>query len=225
MALRMQILSVISLFLAFNYAESRPTKPTGAKLTITVTAKLGAANATATVATGPKGIAALVGGEAMTVNGVRLVAKPIDKTRAWNFAEIPVAKTYDFKLQHSNGSVDSPITVPAREFVPNIPGVLSKAKDFVIPFSGPSFSSREKIQVKIVADKAIFGSRRKAVVVTAVLDGKKIIVSASSFQNFSPGRATMHITISSDESQPKLDHKLIYVVSAEHSIEIAKSAP
>lgn len=231
MALRFLILSVISfgvslglsLFGVFSYAESRAAKSPGAKLTITVTSKLGSPNATATVATGPKGTAALPSGESMTVNGVPLIVKPIDKTRSSNFAEIPAAKTYEFKLQHANGSFESPVTVPAREFLPKFPGVLFKVRDFVIPFDGPMFSSREKIQVKLVSDKMIFGSRRKAVVVTAVLDGRKIILPASAFQKFSPGRATLHVSISSDESQPKLDHKLRYVISAEHPVEIAKS--
>lgn len=85
--------------------------------------------------------------------------------------------------------------------------------------AGNRISSREKLLVKLISKQKLF-LNRKSIVLTAVLDGNKIVIPKSSLAKFKGGTARLHVALYSDQSEPAANGKSTYTVSNEQSVTI-----
>jgi hypothetical protein len=155
------------------------------------------------------------------VNGSSLKAGTVPKKGIVYSANLTRSPSYE--MHFAKGNSETRLMANERKFEVSLPRKLSVGSDLIIPFTGEPLSSREKLLVKLTSPKPLFSNgRRKTIVLTAVLDGGKIIISSSASKNFRPGPARLLVALSSDQSPQGAKDQTLFTIKNEAAIEISK---
>lgn len=194
-------------------------KATG--LQFEVAHRLGEKVVRATVKNGIRG-SALGTGFTLTVNGTVLKFRSVPMKGVFYEAAVPRLESYEMTMR-GPGSIgaahETKLVATERKFETALVSQVSTRQDLVIPYSGNRISSREKLLVKLISKQKLF-LNRKSIVLTAVLDGNKIVIPKSSLAKFKGGTARLHVALYSDQSEPAANGKSTYTVSNEQSVTI-----
>lgn len=161
-------------------------------------------------------------GPSAVVNGVSLKAHTNRNSNLSLEGDVPAKSNYELIFQNKKEKPERReirVTVNERKFDVQLPASFSTGRDLVIPFTGEGLTSRDKLLVKLTSGQRLFDrGHRNSIVLTAVLDGKKIVIPASSMRQFKAGRARLRIAIVTDQSVPGSSIKAICSSSVEKPI-------
>ncbi len=151
-------------------------------------------------------------GSTLTVNGSVLKTRAVPMKGVSYEAAVPSLESYEMIMRGpgAGASPETKLVATERKFEAVLVNKISTRLDLVIPFTGNQISSREKLLVKLISAQKLFLNRR-SVVLTAVLDGNKIVIPKDSLAKFKAGKARLHVALFSDQSEPAAKDKVTFI--------------
>lgn len=184
------------------------TGPVAISFTISDRSNLGTVSASVTFKA--KGLQPVHPEGFVSVNQLTMTAKPLQKQGYWYQLDIPRAARYELTVQRGKDAFKSLYTIVPRQFVPHIPGTLSKSEDFVITFDGSPLGARERLYITMGSPDSVKPGQQWQITPKGRAEDNKIVIPAGSLKPAKTGPATVYVGLSSLQQPSGSEHVFTY---------------
>ena len=156
----------------------------------------------------------------VSINQLTLTAKPLQKQGFWYQQDIPKAARYELVVQRGKDAFKSFYTIVPRQFTPQIPDIVSKSEDLVIPFEGAPLAPRERLYITVGSTAGANPGQQWEITPKGKAEGNKIVISATALKLAKNGPASVYVGLSSFQQPAGSEHVFTYAAgkSAERQI-------
>lgn len=148
----------------------------------------------------------------VSINGIPLVAKKLQKQGYWYPLDIPKANRYQLNVKRSKNTFESVYTLLPRKFVPQIPLNISRSQDIIIRYDGPSIAKPERLFITLGSVESEVGSQLWEITPKSTIDGNNIKIAAKDIARARLGHARFYVGLISFQQPAGTENSLTYAV-------------
>jgi hypothetical protein len=182
------------------------------KVSFNISERIGSDIVSASVTFSAKGLQPVHPEGSVSINGIPMATKKLQKQGYWYPLDIPKAAKYQLNVKRSKSAFESVYTILPRKFIPQMPLNISRSKDIIIRYDGTSISKPERLFITLGPVESEVGGQLWEITPKSTIDGDKIIISAKDIAKARTGRASFYIGLSSFQTPVDSDNRLTYTV-------------
>lgn len=215
-------LAVMSGFMNISSASDVLDPAANAQVEFTVSDRLGAKDVSASVTLAADGLQRLPSDGQLSVNGIVINARRLQKQGYWYEGRAPRAARYDLGIRRGKGLPETAFTLHPRRFVPEMPKSFARSSDLLIRFEGQPPGKSERLFIELASVESVSWPQNWRFVLKGVVEGERIRIPAKMLAGAVVGEAVLNVGLICPQTPAGSDDELTYAVGAEARVFITE---
>jgi hypothetical protein len=178
------------------------------QVTFTVSERVDSDKVSASVTLSADGLQRLPPDGLLSVNGIVIGAKKLQKQGFWYQDYVSHAAQYDLVIRRAKAAPAVRFVLRSRRFVPEIPKSISRSSDLQIHFKGATPRQGERLFIEMTSTESAPWTQSWRLVLKGAVEDDRIRIPAAALATAGVGEAVLNVSLLCPQPVSGTDHDL-----------------